>query len=224
MTTRTRQPSKRLGHDDQSGFEFSKELLGEDYTAAINFDRLQKHPESGYIIFEYLLCEEDQTVTPYTSHPNRYWKKNASKFLALWRTALDFDAVLYLVNYAKKGTHAQNQVLLIEVLDMDENGITRENQKRFTREGFAKWFRKINRECMSEKSELIEELYAHKSLKELGRIKLKSGKYADETIADIYKKNSEYLEWLRRTNYPYAKAADWYLKKNPDEGRYTDDL
>ena len=49
MTTRTRQPSKRLGHDDQSGFEFSKELLGEDYTAAINFDRLQKHPESGEV-------------------------------------------------------------------------------------------------------------------------------------------------------------------------------
>ena len=59
--------SKKLEHDDQSGFEFSKELLGEDYTAAINFDRLQKHPQLGYIIIEYLLCRETQTVTPYSN-------------------------------------------------------------------------------------------------------------------------------------------------------------
>ena len=44
--------SKSLGHDDQSGFEFVKELLGGESTAAINFDRLQKHPRLGYIIFE----------------------------------------------------------------------------------------------------------------------------------------------------------------------------
>ena len=74
-----KQKSKRLGHEDQSGFEFVKELLGEDFTAAINFDRLQKHPKNGYIMMEYLLCEEEQTVTPYTSHPNRYWNKNATK-------------------------------------------------------------------------------------------------------------------------------------------------
>ena len=107
--------SKKLEHDDQSGFEFSKELLGEDYTAAINFDRLQKHPQLGYIIIEYLLCRETQTVTPYSSHPNRYWHKNASKFLSLWRAKLDFNATLYLVNYAKKGTKWENEVLLIFV-------------------------------------------------------------------------------------------------------------
>ena len=37
--------SKTLGHDDTSGFEFVKEALGENVTAAVNFDRLQKHPE-----------------------------------------------------------------------------------------------------------------------------------------------------------------------------------
>ena len=76
--------SKTLGHDDTSGFEFVKEALGENVTAAVNFDRLQKHPEKGYIIFEMLKCEKSQNVTPYTSHPRRYWNKNANKFLALW--------------------------------------------------------------------------------------------------------------------------------------------
>lgn len=64
--------SKKLGHDDESGFYFSQEMLGNNVTAAVNFDRLQKHPMYGYIIFEYLLCEEAQNVTPYSSHPKRY--------------------------------------------------------------------------------------------------------------------------------------------------------
>jgi hypothetical protein len=42
--------SKPLGHDDESGFGFVKELLQGDSTFAINFDRLQKHPQLGYII------------------------------------------------------------------------------------------------------------------------------------------------------------------------------
>jgi len=64
--------SKSLGHSDQSGFEFAKEMLQNDPTAAVNFDRIQKHPQQGYMIFEYLLCEETQPrVTPKTSHPKK---------------------------------------------------------------------------------------------------------------------------------------------------------
>lgn len=96
--------SKPLGKSDDSGFEFAKEMLQNDPTAAINFDRIQKHPTIGYIIFEYLLCEEDQKVNPYTSHPNRYWHKNSKKFISLWELTKALDATLYLVNYAKKGT------------------------------------------------------------------------------------------------------------------------
>ena len=65
--------SKSLGQDDSSGFEFAQEMLRGDVTYAINFDRVQKHPKYGYIIFEYLRCHEDQVVTPHTSHPNRYF-------------------------------------------------------------------------------------------------------------------------------------------------------
>lgn len=166
------QKSKRLGHNDQSGFEFAQEMLGEDCTAAINFDRLQKHPQLGYVIMEYLLCEESQVVTPYTSHPNRYWHKNATKFLSLWRAKLDFNATLYLVNYAKKGTRAENEVLLIEVLDVDEKGIRQDKKTKYTRERFAEWFKKINNECLSETTELLGDIYAHKTVEEIGKFVL----------------------------------------------------
>ena len=205
--------SKPLGHGDESGFEFSKEMLGEDCTAAINFDRLQKHPQAGYIMIEYLLCEEAQKVTPYTSHPNRYWKKNAAKFLALWQTKLDFNATLYLVNYAKKGTKAENEVLLIKVLDMDETGITEDERTQYTRTRFSEWFKRLNEECLSGKDELIKRIYMHKSIGELGKMVLQGGKHAGETIESVYRKEPGYLEWLKGTIYPYAKAAWCYLDK-----------
>lgn len=141
--------SKSLGHGDESGFEFAKEMLAEDATAAINFDRLQKHPAKGYIIFEFLLCEEIQKVTPYTSHPKRYWYKNSKKFISLWGVAKDLKATLYLVNYAKKGTKAEDEILLIEVLDLDKNGINKENLTKMTRKQFSDFFRSLNKECLT---------------------------------------------------------------------------
>jgi hypothetical protein len=57
-------------------------MLAGNPTAAVNLDRIQKRKADGrYIIFEYLLCEQTQTVTPYSSHPNRYWNKNKHKFI-----------------------------------------------------------------------------------------------------------------------------------------------
>lgn len=141
--------SKALGHDDSSGFEFAQEMLAGDITAAINFDRIQRHPEKGYIIFEYLLCEEAQTVTPYTSHPNRYWHKNSRKFIALWNVAKDLDAKLVLVNYAKKGTKNEDKVKVILVNKIDEKeGITKYKEFKWTRKQFSDWFRKLNKECL----------------------------------------------------------------------------
>ena len=186
--------SKKLEHDDQSGFEFSKELLGEDYTAAINFDRLQKHPQLGYIIIEY-------------------WHKNASKFLSLWRAKLDFNATLYLVNYAKKGTKWENEVLLIEVLDVDETGIVREKKTEYTREKFAEWFKKLNRECLSEKRELMKDIYSHKSTEDIGKIILQIGKYKGETVESVYIKDVGYLEWLKEKECPCAGAVRCYLDR-----------
>jgi len=151
--------SKRLGHDDSSGLEFAKEMLDGDTTAAINFDRLQRHPQEGYIIFEYLLCEEEQMqktgTSPWTSHPNKYWNKNKRKFLALWRAARDLNATLYLVNYAKKGTAKEDEILLIKVLGMDESRITAQELTKFSRQEFQKWFRALNAACLDAENDAL---------------------------------------------------------------------
>ncbi|MBR1530187.1 MAG: hypothetical protein IJ642_12950 [Oscillospiraceae bacterium] len=140
--------SKALGHDDSSGFNFVKEMLNGDPTAGINFDRLQRHPQKGYIIFEWLLCEETQWVTPYTSHPRKYWNQNKRKFISLWNVAQALHATLYLVNYAKQGTAHQDEILVIEVLDLNKDGIVKENVTKYTRSSFQNWFRQLNRECL----------------------------------------------------------------------------
>lgn len=142
--------SKPLNNDDESGFEFVKEILAGDPTCAINFDRLQKHPKIGYIIFEYLLCEEAQTVNPHTSHPNRYWHKNAQKFISLFEVSKDLPGKLVLVNYAKKGTKHENKVKVIEVIDIDAStGITNSKETDMDKPTFQKWFRKLNKESCS---------------------------------------------------------------------------
>lgn len=143
--------SKALGHWDESGFEFAQEMLAGDETAAINFDRLQRHPEQGYLIFEYLRCGPEQTtVTPWTSHPKYYWHKNKRKFLALWRVAQDLGGTLYLVNYAAKGDPNDDQIRVIRVEEMDEEGIRKETDWKTDRAQFSAWFRKRNRECLKE--------------------------------------------------------------------------
>lgn len=151
--------SKVLGHDDESGFLFAQEMLDGDVTAAVNFDRFLRHPQQGFIIMEYLLCEEGQSIshatTPYTSHPNRYWNKNSRKFLSLWRAALDLHGILYLVNYAKKGTRYEEQVLVIKVKGMNENGIYDQEITEYTREEFKKWFRELNRECLGPEETIL---------------------------------------------------------------------
>ena len=115
--------SKALGSDDVSGFDFVKEILKEDPTCAINFDRLQKYPTRGCVIFEFLLCEEAQSVNSHTSHPRRYWNKNSQKFISLYSVSQDLDAELFLVNYAKKGTKHEDKIKVIKVLDLDNSGI-----------------------------------------------------------------------------------------------------
>lgn len=145
--------SKPLGKGDESGYEFAVEMLAGDPTAAINFDRLQKNVITGqYIIFEYLLCEEWQEsrkITPYTSHPNKYMHKNRMKFIKLWDAACKLEAELYLVNYAKKGTHHENEVLLMKVLNVTNDRVETEDV-RYTRESFSKWFREMNKMCLNQ--------------------------------------------------------------------------
>lgn len=142
--------SKALAQDDSSGFAFAQEMLNGEPTYAINFDRIQKHPTRGYIILEYLLCDENQKVNPHTSHPNRYFTKNSQKFISLNEIAKALDAELYLVNYAKKDTEHEDKVLLMKVNDVNPNNAGNQvetEDTKFTRKDFGDWFRQLNREC-----------------------------------------------------------------------------
>lgn len=142
--------SKPLGSEDSSAVDFVIELLKNDPTFGINFDRVQWDNEVGqYVIIEFLLCHERQFprgITPYSSHPNRYFDKNAQKFISLWAIATDLQAKLYLVNYSKKGTEFENEVLLMEVLDVikDNTPPVKTEDRKFTREEFSIWFRRLN--------------------------------------------------------------------------------
>ncbi len=144
-------PSKPLGIEDTSAFAFVKEMLQGDPTYGINFDRVQWDSQANqYVIVEFLLCDERQFsrgITPYTSHPNRYFHKNAQKFISLWKLAQRLGARLYLVNYSKNGTRYADQVLVMKVLNVDPQAKppVQTQNKRLTRSGFSKWFRELNR-------------------------------------------------------------------------------
>lgn len=143
--------SKPLKNSDESGFEFVKEMLDGDPTYGINFDRIQwDSEEENWVIIEYLRCHDKQFsrgITPHTSHPNRYFNKNARKFISLWILKCALNAKLYLVNYAKKSENLiTDQIKLIEVLNIKIDGpnyvITVDQEMK--REEFSKWLRDMN--------------------------------------------------------------------------------
>jgi hypothetical protein len=142
--------SKPLGHGDDSATEFVIEMLKGDPTFAVNFDRIQwDNKNNCYVIIEYLLCDESQFsrgITPHTSHPNRYFHKNAQKFISLWQIASDLHAILFLVNYSKKGTAFENQVLLMKVEEVNaeiQNPV-KTTDRKITRDQYSAWFRELN--------------------------------------------------------------------------------
>jgi hypothetical protein len=149
--------SKPIETSDVSGSEFTIEMLNGDPTYGINFDRVQwDNKNKNYIVFENLLCSEDQFprgITPYTSHPNRYFHPrygkpgNAQKFISLWEISKKLEAKLYLVNYSKKGTKYENEVLLMEVQNVDPKDMAspvKTIDKKMTRKEYSKWFREMN--------------------------------------------------------------------------------
>ena len=132
---------KPANENDPGGAHFVKELLDGDHTYTIDSDRIQYHPDRGWILFDFLRCV---SVPPQQSHPNRYWFKNSRKFQSLWRLAQPLDGTLYLVNY---GDDRDLGVRLIHVQDMDLKGVSEENIKNMDWKDFQGWFKTMNREC-----------------------------------------------------------------------------
>lgn len=139
--------SKPLRNPDISGFNFMQEVMAGEPGAAINFDCLLRKSDGTYLIFELLLCEEYQTVDPWTSHPNRYWHKNSLKFISLWNAAQAMGAQLWLVNYAKAGTKHEDKVKCMHVINCTKEGIQTEDYN-MSRQQFSEYFRKLNNDIL----------------------------------------------------------------------------
>lgn len=108
---------------DNSSFAISKACLGFDVNHGFNVDKVLFFPQvQECAIFEYLLCEASQRINPYSSHPNRYYRKNAHKFQSLLKLSQSLKTPVYMLNYAKEGLHA-DKVLFMKLLDIDINDI-----------------------------------------------------------------------------------------------------
>ena len=143
--------SKKLSKTDDSGEKFVIEMLSGDPTYAINFDRIQwDNKIEKYVILEYLYCHPSQferNITPFTSHPNRYFGKNTQKFISLWKLTKKIDAQLILINYTSKNEKFEDEVLVMEVELIDPTNSecpVKTIDKKMTREEFSTWLRKLN--------------------------------------------------------------------------------
>ena len=142
--------SKPLGSDDKSGTEFVREMLQGDPTFGINFDRIQWDSTKGrYVIVELLFCDPQQfsrNITPYTSHPNRYFHMNSLKFISLGELAAKIGSELILVNYTSKGTKYEDEVLVmnVEYIDESKSPPVKTVDQKMTRVQFSNWFRDLN--------------------------------------------------------------------------------
>ena len=143
--------SKKLSKMDDSGEKFVIEMLAGDQTFGINFDRIQWDKKiEKYVILEYLYCHPRQfekNITPFTSHPNRYFGKNIQKFISLWKLTKKIDAQLILINYTSKNEKFEDEVLVMEVELIDPANSAcpvKTRDEKMTRNEFSTWLRKLN--------------------------------------------------------------------------------
>lgn len=139
---------KPLLKAESNDLRFVQEMLQGDSISSIGVATiLFNQTDNKYIMFEYLLCQESQVVTPYSSHPNRYWNLNAKKFKSLFAISQKLEAVLYLVNYALSGSTHEDLIKVIEVKEISKYGITKQEVMLFSREEFSNWYRQLNAVC-----------------------------------------------------------------------------
>lgn len=108
--------------EKHDAFHLSKSCLMGDKTFGFNIDHILFDTQTNKVsLMEFLKCEASQPyVTPLTSHPNKYWHKNAQKFISLHRFANTFGGTLYGVNYAENGPHV-GLTKMFEICGVDEN-------------------------------------------------------------------------------------------------------
>lgn len=132
--------SKPLLKTDEESKQLIIELLGGEKTGGFDVDSIYYIEDRGWVILEFLKCD---TVRPFNSHPNRYWDKNKQKFLSLGRLAEHLEGELVLVNYED----SRDQFRVIEVKEMDETGITKQEKIKMDLEEFRDYFKDLNRQA-----------------------------------------------------------------------------
>lgn len=99
---------------------------------------------------------DQYNVTPWSSHPNRYWLaengegKARNKYLFLWGVVKRLGAEFFVVNYRAIGEQDHDKVRLIEVFDMSEVGILRDRTYEWSFHQFSNWFRRKNAACIGD--------------------------------------------------------------------------
>lgn len=104
-------------------FNFYYNLSQKEPTASFNVDMIH-YTNSKHILIELLKCDEKQkTVTPHSSHPNRYLERNYQKFTSIYKLAKMLQAEVFLINYAETRTSFQDYIGVIHSFDKDNDFI-----------------------------------------------------------------------------------------------------
>ncbi len=131
--------SKPISSTDDSAKRLMMDALNGENTGGFDLDSVY-FINGQYIVIEFLKCDSPYpSVTPYTSHPNRYWF-NKQKFISLWNATQKLDGRLFLLNYEEP----YNRFRCMEVTSLDpQKGIVNTDAK-WNYEQFKKWFVALN--------------------------------------------------------------------------------
>lgn len=132
--------SKPIRKVDDDAKALIIEALQNDLTGGFDLDSIYKI-KGQYHVIEFLKCD---TVRPNDSHPRRYWFKNSQKFISLWDITSMLKGKLFLVNYED----SRQQFKVMEVLEMNNGGITKETVYLWNFDQFKAWFRDLNKQAL----------------------------------------------------------------------------
>lgn len=104
-----------------------------------------------YYVIEFLKCDSKLPwVTPFTSHPNRYWK-NKQKFISLWNITEKLNWDLYLINYEiLENSKIWDNFKLMKVLSLDENSWITTDDKKMNLKEIKEWWWKLNKDSLNQ--------------------------------------------------------------------------
>jgi len=106
--------SKTLKGIDDSSARLIKNVLAGKNGYGIDIEIIFKTKSQGWVMMEFLKCEDRPDVNPCSSHPKRYWK-NWRKFAKLWEITKKLNSKLYLVNYEEKEINKYGKFRIMEV-------------------------------------------------------------------------------------------------------------